>query len=181
MTAPGPQRAPAAVEPRPGGATRRGSVVATIAQVCTVLAAIALLVMVAALVMDVVMSNLFRRPIVGMFDLVESTLVVLVFLGFPATFLHSGHIAVDVVDHFVSPRAVARLKWLAALVSLGFLVFLAWQMVGPALDAWRFGERKQELGLPLWALWIPMILGVVLSAVALAAVSIRIARPPRKA
>lgn len=134
------------------------------------LAALALLVMVCALVADVAMANVFRRPISGTFDIVETTLVFLVFLGFPITFLRGGHIAVDIVDHLVSPAAIRRLKVLAMAITLGFLVFFAWQMVYPALDALRFGERKQELGLPLWVLWVPMILGIVLSAVALVAV-----------
>jgi TRAP-type C4-dicarboxylate transport system permease small subunit len=141
-------------------------------------AAVALMLMVLAIVADVAMANLFNRPISGTFDFVESTLVVLVFMGFPATFLHSGHIAVDVVDHFVSPVTVVRLKLIAVAMTLPFLLFLAWQMMTPALDTFRFGERKQELGLPLWVLWVPMILGIVLSAIALAAVMLSPPQPP---
>jgi TRAP-type transport system small permease protein len=180
LTTPGSLGPPLPDPSQPAAPAHPASLVATITRASSLLAAVALVVMVVALVVDVAMSNLFRRPIIGMFDLVESTLVVLVFMGFPATFLRGGHIAVDVVDHFVSPKTVDRLKWLAAAVSLLFLVFLAWQMVGPALDAFRFGERKQELGLPLWALWIPMILGIVLSAVALLAVLLRSVPPARK-
>ncbi|MEP7181490.1 MAG: TRAP transporter small permease [Betaproteobacteria bacterium] len=143
------------------------SVLDAVARASTAIAATALLVMVLALVVDVAMANLFNRPITGTFDVVETTLVIMVFLGFPATFLHNGHIAVDVVDHLASAGTVRRLKLLAGVVSLAFLLFLAWQMVSPALDAFRFGERKQELGLPLWLLWIPMIVGMLLSAVAL--------------
>jgi TRAP-type C4-dicarboxylate transport system permease small subunit len=140
-----------------------------LARACTAIAGVALMVMVLALVADVAMANLFNRPIAGTFDLVETTLVVLVFLGFPATFLRNGHIAVDVVDHMVSPAAISRLKRLPSGLSLVFLLFLAYQMLWPAYDAWRFGERKQELGLPLWVVWIPMIVGVAISAVAVIA------------
>ena len=62
------------------------------------------------------------------------------------------------------PATVARLKILAKVLSFVFLVFLAWQMIEPAHDAFKFGERKQELGLPLFALWIPMIFGIAVSA-----------------
>jgi TRAP-type C4-dicarboxylate transport system permease small subunit len=146
----------------------------------TAVAGLALLVMVLVLVADVAMANLFNRPIVGTFDLVETTLVVLVFLGFPSTFLRNGHIAVDVIDHMVSPDAVSRLKRLAGALSLAFLLFLAYQMLWPAFDAWRFGERKQELGLPLWVVWIPMIVGVAISAAALIASLTRRDRPPKE-
>ena len=159
---------------------RMRRVIDSIVRACATLAGIALLVMVLALVADVTMANLFKRPIVGTFDLVEMTLVILVFLGFPATFLRNGHIAVDVIDHMVSSDIVSRLKWLAELLSLLFLLLLAYQMLWPAVDAWKFGERKQELGLPLWVVWIPMIAGVVISAMALIAALARHEPTPRK-
>ncbi|MFO1414294.1 MAG: TRAP transporter small permease [Burkholderiales bacterium] len=142
-------------------------------QLSFAVSALALLVMVFVLVADVAMANLLRRPISGTFDVVETTLVFLVFLGFPITFLRGGHIAVDIIDHVVSPETVRRLKVLAWVITLAFLVFFAWQMTYPALDAFRFGERKQELGLPLWVLWLPMIFGIGLSAATLVAVLIR--------
>jgi TRAP-type C4-dicarboxylate transport system permease small subunit len=149
----------------------------------TVLSAVALAVMMLTSVADVVMANLFNRPITGAFDVVETTLVLTVFLGFPATFAAGGHIAVDVVDFFVSPATLARLKIVAKLLTCLFLAFLAWQMFAPAQDAFRFGERKQELGLPLFVLWIPMIFGIALSAV-MTLVSLRsrndAAAPPKE-
>ena len=181
MTTPQEPLPPAAPAPPAQGSGRLRSFVAAVANMSSMVAAVALMIMVLAVVADVAMANLFNRPIGGTFDLVESTLVVLVFMGFPATFLRGGHIAVDVVDHFVSPSTVTRLKLLAAAVSLLFVLFFAWQMVGPALDAYRFGERKQELGLPLWMLWVPMIFGFVLSAVMLFAVVFPAAKPPEEA
>jgi len=168
---------PAQPAPPAQGPGRAGAFIAAVARVSSFVAAAALAVMVLAIVTDVVMANLFKQPISGTFDLVKTTLVIGVFLGFPVTFLRNGHIAVDVIDHFVSPAAVARLKWVAAAVSMLFLLFFAWQMTTPALDAFKFGERKQELGLPLWVLWIPMILGFVLSAVALVAVLVPALKP----
>jgi TRAP-type transport system small permease protein len=159
---------------------RMRSFIDALVRASTAIAGVALLVMVLALVADVAMANLFRRPLVGTFDLVETTLVVMVFLGFPATFLRNGHIAVDVIDHMASPDAVARFKRLASVLSLAFLLLLAYQMLRPAYDAWQFGERKQELGLPLWVLWIPMIVGIAISAVALIAALAARDRPPQE-
>lgn len=133
--------------------------------ICFVISACALVAMMLATVCDVFMANMFRRPIIGTFDFVESSIVLMVFLGFPATFRDNSHIAVDVVDLFTSPTTINRLKTLGKLCSLIFLAFLAWQMLEPAHDAYKYGERKQELGLPLYVLWIPMIFGIALSAV----------------
>ena len=152
---------------------QRKTIVEAFAGFCLALSAAALLVMMLVLVADVLMSNLFRSPIIGTFDLVETTLVLVVFLGFPATFLAGSHIAVDVIDFAVSGRTVSRLKQLSSLISLVFLVFLAFQMIEPALDALKFGERKPELGLPLFAIWVPMIFGIAASAVMAMAVIVK--------
>ena len=139
-------------------------------------AAIALVAMMLTTVADVAMATLFKRPIIGAYDMVESTLVVSVFLGNPATLLRNGNIVVDVVDFFVSRKTVRRLKQLAQILTLAFLVLLFWNMITPALDAYRFGGRKQELGLPLWMLWLPMLLGVLMSALAVVVLLFRGAR-----
>ena len=137
-----------------------------IVKLASMAAAIALVTMMLTTVADVAMAVLFNRPILGAYDMVETTLVFSVFLGLPAVFLHSGNIVVDVVDFFVSPATVRRLKRLALIATLGFLILLFWNMLASAVDAYRFGEKKQELGLPLWILWLPMLLGILLSAVA---------------
>lgn len=140
------------------------SLVGTLVRICSLMSVLSLVVMMMVSVLDVFLANMFKRPIIGAFDLVETTLVLTVFLGFPQTFLSNSHIAVDVVDFFASKAMVARLKILAKTLSFLFLVFLAWKMLDPAYDAYKFGERKQELGLPLFALWVPMIAGIAVSA-----------------
>jgi len=129
-------------------------------------AAIALIAMMLTTVADVAMATLFKRPIIGAYDMVETMLVFSVFLGIPATFLRNGNIVVDVVDFFVAKETVRRLKQLAQLLTLVFLILLFCNMVTPALDAYKFGDKKQELGLPLWVLWLPMLVGVLMSAIA---------------
>jgi len=140
--------------------------VARVVKVTSFAAAIALIAMMLTTVADVAMATLFKRPIIGAYDMVETMLVVSVFLGIPATFLRDGNIVVDVVDFFVSKEAVRRLKQLAQFLTLVFLVLLFWNMITPALDAYKFGGKKQELGVPLWVLWLPMLLGVLMSAIA---------------
>lgn len=130
------------------------------------IATLALIVMMMTSVADVSMAKLFSHPITGTYDIVESTLVFAVFLGIPASFLNHGNIVVDVVDFFVSAATIRRLKILAAICSFVFLVLLAWNMLPQAQDAYRYGDKKPELGLPLYVLWIPMLIGTCLSAIA---------------
>jgi TRAP-type C4-dicarboxylate transport system permease small subunit len=140
--------------------------VVRIIKVTSFAAAIALVVMMLTTVADVAMATLFKRPIIGAYDMVETMLVFAVFLGIPATFLRNGNIVVDVVDFFVAKETVRRLKQLAQILTLVFLVLLFCNMITPALDAYKFGGKKQELGMPLWVLWLPILLGVLLSAIA---------------
>ncbi len=137
---------------------------ARLLRVSSAAAGLALVLMMLVTVIDVLSANLLHRPIIGVFDFVEAMLVLVVFLGLPATFRDDTHIAVDVIDLFVEPRNVQRLRLAAKLLTVTFLCFLAWQMITPAMDAYRFGERKQELNLPLFVLWIPMIVGISVSA-----------------
>jgi TRAP-type C4-dicarboxylate transport system permease small subunit len=147
--------------------------VARIVKATSFAAAIALIAMMLTTVADVAMATLFKRPIIGAYDMVEAMLVFSVFLGIPATFLRNGNIVVDVVDFFVAKGTVHRLKQLAQFLTLVFLVLLLWCMITPALDAYRFGEKKQELGLRLWVLWLPILLGGLMSAVAVLVALIR--------
>jgi len=147
--------------------------VVRIVKATSFVAAIALIAMMLTTVADVAMATLFKRPIIGAYDMVETMLVFSVFLGIPATFLRDGNIVVDVVDFFVAKRTVRRLKQLAQLLTLAFLVLLFCNMITPALDAYRFGDKKQELGLPLWVLWLPILIGVLMSAIAVLASMIR--------
>ena len=140
--------------------------VVRIIKATSVAAAIALIAMMLTTVADVAMATVFKRPIIGAYDMVEAMLVISVFLGIPATFLRNGNIVVDVVDFFVTRETVRRLKQLAQFLTLVFLVLLFWNMITPALDAYKFGDKKQELGLPLWVLWLPILVGVLISAIA---------------
>ncbi len=137
------------------------------------IATLALIAMMLTSVADVGMTKLFRQPITGSYDMVESTLVFAVFLGIPATFLSHGNIVVDVVDFFASKATVRRLKILAAVFSFVFLVLLAWNMWPQAQDAYRFGDKKPELGLPLYVLWLPMLAGTGLSILAVVVAAFR--------
>lgn len=146
-------------------------------KVVAVLSTLALIVMMLVTVADVTMANLFHRPIVGTFDLVATLLVFAVFLGIPITFQREGNIVVDVVDHFASKKTVNRLRFFARMLSLLFLLILLYNMLSPAMDAYKYGEKKPELGLPLFVIWIPILIGVAIAIWSVVDTMVR-ARPP---
>lgn len=124
------------------------------------LAMLALSVMMLTVVVDVAMRYLLGRPVKGAYDMVEVTLVVFVFHGLSACFLARQNIVIDLIDSLVGERAVSALIRLADLITVGLLAVMVWAMVPPAIQAYDYGDRKLELGLPLWILWTVAIAGL---------------------
>ena len=139
----------------------------------TALSAAALAAMVLLVVSDVLRANFLHRPIVGTIDLVQSLLAVIVFLGLPQIILIEGNITVDVIDHFIGRRAVAMLRASGGLLTCLYLSMLLWHMVRPALDTLRFGDITADIKIPIFWIWMPVLLGMGAAALAALVVFLR--------
>ena len=128
------------------------------------LAAAFLAALVGLTVADVVLRSFFAAPIRGMLELIELGLACTIFIALPAVFLRREHLVVDVIDHFARPRAVRFLDRLGALVCLGVLAVMAWQMWPLAQTMVEFGDVTSDLSIPRMYYWIPVLLGVGVSA-----------------
>jgi len=117
-------------------------------------------------VADVFLRTFFAYPIRGVLELVELGLACTIFLALPAVFLRDEHLVVDVIDHLTRPAVVRILDLVGALISLGVLVVMAWQMVPLARTMHEFGDVTSDLSIPKIWYWIPVLLGVVASALA---------------
>src|SRR5690348_8194716 len=102
------------------------------------LAAAALMVMMCVTVADVFMRYLFNRPVRGSYDLVESLLVVFVFHGISTALLYRRNIVIDIIDTFASPPLVRALIRLSDILSIVAVVFFAFAMLGPAMQAFSY-------------------------------------------
>lgn len=144
---------------------KSGAVASGVVTVLTAVGGVALLVMTLWTVVDVATRYALAKPITGSVDLVESMLVLVVFLALPECFRRNEQITVDVVDHVVGARAVEFLKLFAALATLIFLGLLAYTGIQPFLDALRFGDRKPDLPIPIF-----LLLGVIEIALAVSTI-----------
>jgi TRAP-type C4-dicarboxylate transport system permease small subunit len=127
----------------------------------TVVAMIAAAVIVVTTTADVVLRYGWGRPIHGAYDVVECMLVLFVFHGIAAVFFERGNITIDLVDHLVGLKAKLGLIRFADLVSIAALMLMTWAMISPALQAFDYKDRKLELGLPLWVVWLFALTGIV--------------------
>ena len=134
--------------------------VSRIASLQLIIAMLALVVMGSVTVVDVFLKYAFSRPIPGAYDLVESLLPVVIFNGLPITLLRRQNIVIDLIDHMAGQRGTQRLITVADAVMLGMLVLIVWAMIAPAFQAWEYGDRKLELGLPLYIIWGGAMIGM---------------------
>ena len=130
-------------------------------------AAFALAAMMLLTIADIVMKNLFHRPIPGTFELVEFLMVIAVFFGMPEVFRSQSNICVDLIDHLVNGMYSGRDQDLRCA---GFAIISADPWLGDA--AARPGtpslipQNTQEIGIPLFAYWVPILVGTALMIVA---------------
>jgi TRAP-type C4-dicarboxylate transport system permease small subunit len=124
------------------------------------LAALALIVLMLVTVADVFLRYVFNSPVRGSYDIVESTLLLFVFNGMAAGFFMRRNIVIDLIDGAVGPRGTAVLVRIADLLSVICLCLLMWAMLRPAMQAYDYGDRKLELNLPIYILWIVAFIGL---------------------
>jgi TRAP-type C4-dicarboxylate transport system permease small subunit len=134
----------------------------------TAISMIAATIIILSTVSDVVLRYGFGRPIHGAYDVVECLLVLFVFHGLTAVFVDRAHIVIDLVDHLVGRKTQRALVGFGDLAGLIALLLMAWAMIEPALQAYDYGDRKLELGLPVWVVWVfagTGMAGAILSAI----------------
>jgi TRAP-type C4-dicarboxylate transport system permease small subunit len=144
------------------------------------LAMIALVIMMCSTCVDVALRFLFNRPIHGAYDVVEACLLVFVFHGMSASFFARKNIVIDIIDSMIPPWLERLLVRIADVATLALLGLITVAMVFPAIQAYDYGDRKLELGLPIWILWIFAIVGLIGTLVCAIGPLFRPVPPPRK-
>jgi TRAP-type C4-dicarboxylate transport system permease small subunit len=140
-----------------------------LARACTIAGALALAVMMLGTDWDILARQLAGRPLTGVVELVEITVLATAMLGLPEGFLRDEQIHIDLLDSLL-PRAVLRgVKAAGLLLSMLFLVLLCRNIWQPMLDARMFGDVKYDLGVPVWPLYALMLFAFAASVLTCAA------------
>lgn len=132
----------------------------------TVLAALAVVVMMVGTDYDVVARLVANKPLRGVVELVEIMVLVSAMLALPETFLRDEQIQIDLLDSMLPARVLAAVKCLAVILSFVFLVLLSFHVYAPLYDAYRFGDIKPELGVPVYLLYAVILCSFLASALA---------------
>jgi TRAP-type C4-dicarboxylate transport system permease small subunit len=124
----------------------------------TIIGVLALAVMMVATVADVAMRNLGGKPLRGVVELVEITMLLAAFLGLPEAFLRREEIVVDLIDGLIPAKMLRVVKTIGQAVTMGVVWLIGYHVVTPMLDAYRFGDIKFELGIPVYLLHAVVLL-----------------------
>ncbi len=131
-------------------------------------AGVSLLFMVVLIAVGVMLRFAFAQPILGLNEIVQLNSVAVVMLALPWATATGAHVRVDVLDNAIgrSGRFLGDLgsRALSAFV-LGVLV---WRAALKALDALKYGDATNMLGLPIWPFYAILALGMALCVVVLA-------------
>jgi TRAP-type C4-dicarboxylate transport system permease small subunit len=115
---------------------------------------------------DVLGRDLFNRPLQGTKEMVEISIVIILWLQAPYAIRSGGMIWVDAVHGRFPPRVQNALDVLGALLGIAFFALICWGSVDPALYSWRSNEFEGEgaLRIPVWPARFLVALGSFLAA-----------------
>lgn len=143
------------------------SAVCAAVRVLALLAGLVLLWLMFLTVAAAVMRKVMRSPILGVHDVSEVSLLVLVFLGMAYCGRTGGHIVVDLAAGLL-PGSILRISDIIGRLSGGALLsFVAWHTVARAFDALAQHEASNLLFLPLYPFYLVVAAGFALYAVVL--------------
>lgn len=91
----------------------------------------------AFIVYDLVMRNVFNAPTTWVMDVSRFLLVYVFFLTLAPALESGSHVAVDILDHYLSPAQRRALRVLALSLVLVFGAFLLWQLIRTTIEAFQ--------------------------------------------
>ncbi len=109
---------------------------------------------------DIVL-RLFRRPILGTYEIVGFLGAVVASFAMAQTTIERGHVAVQIVVQRFSPRVQEIIYLITHLLSLLLFALLAYECVRYGNDLQASGEVSMTIQLPFF----PILYGIALSAV----------------
>lgn len=106
---------------------------------------------------------LFGFTVKGIDDIVPLTVMTCVCLAMPLAYLREGHVAVEFTTDSLPPRLLAAVKLLVALITMVFVVGLAWFAYKQARQQVGQGDVSNTLAIPIIVFWAPLVIGLAAS------------------
>lgn len=112
---------------------------------------------------DVVGTKFFDWPVPGTLEVTESTMVLIVFGALAYTQRQRGHIRVEILYNYCSPRAKSFMEIVTHGVAFAYFGLLAWQGVSELQYSWEIKEATMgTVRFPLYPARFLLVAGTVL-------------------
>ncbi|MGP6089642.1 TRAP transporter small permease [Antarctobacter jejuensis] len=121
-----------------------------------------LLVVVGVNAWSILAGWLFNAPFPGDFELTEMGTAIAVFAFLPYCQLTGANVSADIFTTRASPRQVALMSLLAAMIATGFAALLIWRMWLGLVDYRTYTEFTGILEIPIWYAFVPALISLVL-------------------
>jgi TRAP-type C4-dicarboxylate transport system permease small subunit len=108
----------------------------------------------------------FSKPLFGDFEMVENGVAIAAFAFLPYCQLTGANVTADIFTQNAGPRTVAALALFSALIALAFSILLIWRMSQGLVDYYNYAETTATLGFPIWLVFVPIVISLVLLALA---------------
>lgn len=114
-------------------------------------------------VADVVGTNFLDWPVPGTLEITESTMVLIVFGALAYTQEKRGHIRVELLHGYMSPRIKALMDAVTHALAFVFFVLLGWQSIGELTYSWEIRESTMgAIRFPLYPARLLLTAGTML-------------------
>lgn len=114
-------------------------------------------------VADVFARKFFSTGYFGLVDVTQFAVIGFAYLAMPRAFLTGAHVAVELYDHRLTPRADLALKSFALILTIGVLSLLLWYGWTQASRVLRYGDVSQNIEVPMIWYWGMLMCGAALS------------------
>lgn len=112
---------------------------------------------------DIVARKFFSTGYFGLVDVTQLAVIGFAYLAMPYCFLKSAHVAVELYDNKLSPRADLLLKCFALILCLGVISIILWYGWTQASRTMRYGDVSQNVEIPMIVYWGMLLVGMALS------------------
>ena len=123
----------------------------------------ALCVMMVVTVADVVVRP-FGHSFPGAYELVTFAMRVLVPLTLPYVFWTDANLVVDLLFGKMSERSRLLLTRATSILSALTMAWVTYAVTRRATSVWNSGEISNDLSVPIWIYWVPLVFGCAFSA-----------------
>jgi len=127
--------------------------------------AISLFTMMCLTMADVAGRYIFNKPILGVFEITEFMVLVLIFSFLGYTQAQKSHVSVDLFVMFFPERLKVRIEVFNHLACLAMMALIAWMGVDKALELMAAGEASPNLALPTYPFVFFLVLGCAVMCV----------------